>query len=199
MHQGRQALKREEKNALTRQRIVDAAMEEFAHKGYERASLNEACAGRGFSKGIIYHYFRDKDELYLLCVQLCFDEMTAALQQAAQTLQGPAGAQLQAYFDGTLTAFDLPLNPQGIPFRRRVWAALQEIPYGETRSYGQLAAALGCPGAARAVGGANHHNPISIIIPCHRVIGADGSLTGYGGGLDMKDWLLRHERRHSHA
>ena len=99
MHQGRKALKREEKNALTRQRIVDAAMEEFAHKGYERASLNEACAGRGFSKGIIYHYFRDKDELYLLCVQLCFDEMTAALQQAAQTLQGPAGAQLQAYFD----------------------------------------------------------------------------------------------------
>ena len=107
--------------------------------------------------------------------------------------------QLQAYFDGALTAFDLPLNPQGTPIRRKVWAALQEIPYGETRSYGQLAAALGCPGAARAVGGANHHNPISIIIPCHRVIGADGSLTGYGGGLDMKDWLLRHERRHSHA
>ena len=107
--------------------------------------------------------------------------------------------QLQAYFDGALTAFDLPLNPQGTPFHRKVWAALQEIPYGETRSYGQMAAALGCPGAARAVGGANHHNPIAIIIPCHRVIGADGSLTGYGGGLDMKDWLLRHERRHSHA
>ena len=107
--------------------------------------------------------------------------------------------QLRAYFDGSLTGFDLPLNPQGTPFRRKVWAALQEIPYGETRSYGQLAKALGCPGAARAVGGANHHNPISIIIPCHRVIGADGSLTGYGGGLAMKDWLLRHERRHSHA
>ena len=107
--------------------------------------------------------------------------------------------QLRAYFDGSLTVFDLPLNPQGTHFRRRVWAALQAIPYGETRSYGQLATSLGCPGAARAVGGANHHNPIAIIIPCHRVIGADGSLTGYGGGLAMKDWLLRHERRHSHA
>ena len=107
--------------------------------------------------------------------------------------------QLRAYVVGSLTGFDLPLNPQGTPFRRKVWVALQEIPSGETRSYGQLAKALGCPGAARAVGGANHHNPISIIIPCHRVIGADGSLTGYGGGLAMKDWLLRHERRHSHA
>ena len=107
--------------------------------------------------------------------------------------------QLRAYFNGSLTVFDLPLNPQGTLFRRKVWAALQQIPYGETRSYGQLAASLGCSGAARAVGGANHHNPISIIIPCHRVIGADGSLTGYGGGLAMKEWLLRHERRHSRA
>ena len=107
--------------------------------------------------------------------------------------------QLRAYFDGSLTVFDLPLNPQGTLFRRKVWAALQQIPYGETCSYGQLAASLGCSGAARAVGGANHRNPISIIIPCHRVIGADGSLTGYGGGLAMKEWLLRHERRHSRA
>ena len=107
--------------------------------------------------------------------------------------------QLRAYFDGSMTVFDLPLNPQGTLFRRKVWAALQQIPYGETCSYGQLAASLGCSGSARAVGGANHHNPISIIIPCHRVIGADGSLTGYGGGLAMKEWLLRHERRHSRA
>ena len=101
--------------------------------------------------------------------------------------------QLRAYFDGSLTGFDLPLNPQGTPFRKKVWAALQEIPYGETRSYGQLAEMVGQPRAVRAVGGANHHNPIAILIPCHRVIGADGSLTGYGGGMDKKEFLLRLE------
>ena len=127
------------------------------------------------------------------------DRTAAPLKAPDTPLLQECVRQLRAYFDGSLTVFDLPLNPQGTPFRRRVWAALQAIPYGETRSYGQLAKALDCPGAARAVGGANHHNPIAIIIPCHRVIGADGSLTGYGGGLAMKDWLLRHERRHSHA
>ena len=127
------------------------------------------------------------------------DRTDAPLKAPDTPLLQECVRQLRAYFDGSLTVFDLPLNPQGTPFRRRVWAALQAIPYGETRSYGQLAKALDCPGAARAVGGANHHNPIAIIIPCHRVIGANGSLTGYGGGLAMKDWLLRHERRHSHA
>lgn len=127
------------------------------------------------------------------------DRTDAPLKAPDTPLLQECVRQLRAYFDGSLTVFDLPLNPQGTPFRRRVWAALQAIPYGETRSYGQLAKALSCPGAARAVGGANHHNPIAIIIPCHRVIGADGSLTGYGGGLAMKDWLLRHERRHSNA
>ena len=127
------------------------------------------------------------------------DRTAAPLKAPDTPLLQECVRQLRAYFDGSLTVFDLPLNPQGTPFRRRVWAALQAIPYGETRSYGQLAKALDCPGAARAVGGANHHNPIAIIIPCHRVIGADGSLTGYGGGLAMKDWLLRHERRHSNA
>lgn len=127
------------------------------------------------------------------------DRTNAPLKAPDTPLLQECVRQLRAYFDGSLTVFDLPLNPQGTPFRRRVWAALQAIPYGETRSYGQLAKALSCPGAARAVGGANHHNPIAIIIPCHRVIGADGSLTGYGGGLAMKDWLLRHERRHSNA
>lgn len=107
--------------------------------------------------------------------------------------------QLEAYFAGTLTAFDLPLRLDGTAFRTKVWQALRSIPYGETRSYGQLAAIIGQPGASRAVGGANHHNPISIIVPCHRVIGSDGSLTGYGGGLDMKEWLLEHERKHHHA
>ena len=88
---------------------------------------------------------------------------------------------------------------EGTGFRLKVWHALRTIPYGETRSYGQLAAMIGQSSASRAVGGANHHNPISIIVPCHRVIGADGSLTGYGGGLDMKEWLLEHERKHHHA
>ena len=107
--------------------------------------------------------------------------------------------QLNAYFAGRLTDFDLPLHMEGTPFRMRVWQALRTIPYGETRSYGQLAAMIGQPSASRAVGGANHHNPICIIVPCHRVIGADGSLTGYGEGLDMKEWLLEHERKHRHA
>ena len=107
--------------------------------------------------------------------------------------------QLNAYFAGQLTDFDLPLHMEGTAFRLKVWQALRTIPYGETRSYGQLAAMIGQASASRAVGGANHRNPISIIVPCHRIIGADGSLTGYGSGLDMKEWLLEHERKHRHA
>lgn len=104
--------------------------------------------------------------------------------------------QLDAYFAGKLREFDLPLNPIGTEFRRVVWTALQTIPYGETLSYGGLAAKIGKPSASRAVGGANNKNPISIIIPCHRVIGADGAMVGYGGGLENKIWLLEHEKRH---
>lgn len=105
--------------------------------------------------------------------------------------------QLAAYFAGDRQDFDLVLNPVGTGFERAVWAALREIPYGETTSYGAIAAALGHPDAARAVGRANGRNPISIIVPCHRVIGADGSLTGYGGGLPAKRWLLSHEAQHA--
>lgn len=101
-----------------------------------------------------------------------------------------ASEQLDAYFAGELTTFDLPLAPEGSEFQRRVWAALQEIPYGRTESYGDLASRIGSPGAARAVGLANGKNPIGIVIPCHRVVGSDGSLTGYGGGLDRKRQLL---------
>ncbi len=101
-----------------------------------------------------------------------------------------AADQLAAYFAGTLTEFSLPLEPAGTPFQRRVWAELQAIPYGETRSYGELARAIGNPAAVRAVGLANGRNPIAVVIPCHRVIGSDGSLTGYGGGLDRKRYLL---------
>ena len=102
-------------------------------------------------------------------------------------------AQLQAYFAGECTAFDLPLAPRGTPFQQRVWQALGEIPYGQTVSYAEIARRIGQPNAVRAVGRANGSNPISIVVPCHRVIGSSGSLTGYGGGLDRKRWLLAHE------
>jgi len=106
----------------------------------------------------------------------------------------PAAAQLHEYFAGDRTEFDLPLAPSGTPFQLSVWDELARIPYGKTVSYGEIALALGKSLlASRAVGLANGRNPISIIVPCHRVIGADGSLTGYGGGLERKDWLLRHE------
>ncbi|HEX5407237.1 MAG TPA: methylated-DNA--[protein]-cysteine S-methyltransferase [Pseudonocardiaceae bacterium] len=101
--------------------------------------------------------------------------------------------QLDEYFAGTRTEFDLPLAPVGNDFQQRVWALLTTIPYGETRSYGDLARSLGDPGLAQAVGSANGRNPISIIVPCHRVVGADGSLTGYAGGLDRKRYLLELE------
>lgn len=105
-----------------------------------------------------------------------------------------AVAQLAAYFAGELTEFGVPLEMPGTAFQRRVWAALQTIPYGQTRSYGQIATQIGAPGASRAVGLANGRNPIGIIVPCHRVIGSTGSLTGYGGGLDRKRILLELER-----
>ena len=102
--------------------------------------------------------------------------------------------QLDAYFAGTLTEFDVDLDVAGTPFQRRVWTALQAIPYGETRTYGQIADQIGSPGASRAVGLANGRNPVSIIVPCHRVIGSNGGLTGYGGGLDRKKTLLALEK-----
>jgi methylated-DNA-[protein]-cysteine S-methyltransferase len=102
--------------------------------------------------------------------------------------------QLESYFAGELFDFELDLDLVGTQFQRNVWAALLTIPYGETRSYGQLAAQIGSPGASRAVGLANGHNPIGIIVPCHRVIGSNGSLTGYGGGLDRKRALLALEK-----
>jgi methylated-DNA-[protein]-cysteine S-methyltransferase len=98
--------------------------------------------------------------------------------------------QLRAYFDGELREFDLPLAPHGTPFQLQVWRALRDIPYGKTASYGELAAAVGRPAAPRAVGAANGRNPIAVIVPCHRVIGANGTLTGYSGGLERKQLLL---------
>jgi methylated-DNA-[protein]-cysteine S-methyltransferase len=104
-------------------------------------------------------------------------------------------SQLEQYFAAQRTDFDVPLTLAGTPFQRSVWAALREIPYGETMSYSQLAERIGRPGAARAVGLANGRNPIGIIVPCHRVVGATGSLTGYGGGLSRKRYLLDFEHR----
>lgn len=108
-----------------------------------------------------------------------------------------ARRQFDAYFAGALTAFDLPLAPHGSAFQQRVWQALRAIPYATTISYGELARRVGNPRASRAVGLANGANPLSIIVPCHRVIGANGSLTGYGGGLAAKRHLLDLERRHA--
>lgn len=104
-----------------------------------------------------------------------------------------AADQLHAYFAGRLREFDLPIRFNGTQFQQQVWTALSAIPYGQTWSYGQLARHLGKPGASRAVGLANGRNPVSIVVPCHRVIGSDGSLTGYGGGMARKEWLLRVE------
>ena len=115
----------------------------------------------------------------------------AALQDTPLLLE--AKRQLEEYFAGLRAGFSLPLNPQGTAFQKKVWQQLEAIPYGQTRTYGQIAAAVGQPTASRAVGGANHNNPIAIVIPCHRVIGANGKLTGYAGGLDIKEKLLRLE------
>lgn len=109
-----------------------------------------------------------------------------------------ARAQLRAYFAGELRDFDLPLAARGSGFQQRVWSALRGIPYGGTETYGGLAARIGSARASRAVGLANGRNPIGIVVPCHRVIGAGGALTGYGGGVERKRWLLEHERHHAH-
>lgn len=103
--------------------------------------------------------------------------------------------QLDEYFAGERKAFDLPLAPKGTDFQQKVWQALTEIPYGETRTYGEIAARVGNPKAARAVGMANNKNPIGIIIPCHRVVGAKGRLVGYAGGMEKKEWLLELEKK----
>ena len=131
------------------------------------------------------------DEISLTEVQFSDDTLvppaTPLLQEAAE--------QLQAWFRGTRRDFSLPLHMIGTDFQLRCWQTLLAIPYGQTITYGQQARMIGSPKATRAVGGANHRNPLCIVVPCHRVIGADGTLTGFGGGLDTKRWLLAHEQR----
>lgn len=119
--------------------------------------------------------------------QLVHGERLAILAQAA--------AEITAYFAGTLQEFTVPYRLQTTPFRQRVWSELTQIPYGQTISYQTLACRVGNPKACRAVGQANHFNPLSIIVPCHRVIGKDGKLVGYGGGLDKKTWLIDWEKK----
>lgn len=130
------------------------------------------------------------------------DQALTGLHFGEHPQQGPEGPtplleeaarQLEEYFAGQRKEFSLPLAPKGTEFQLRVWQALLQIPYGETRSYGELAAMVGNPKACRAVGGANHRNPLSILIPCHRVVGTKGSLTGYAGGLNVKEFLLKLE------
>ena len=115
---------------------------------------------------------------------------SVAIEGGDNAVLRETGAQLEAYFTGRLRAFDLPLLPVGTPFQREVWSTLAQIPYGQTWSYGDVARHIGKPQAVRAVGAANGRNPLPIVLPCHRVIGADGSLTGFGGGLPTKQFLL---------
>lgn len=126
--------------------------------------------------------------------QLLFGQLPVMGEQKNTPLLQQTRQQLEEYFRRERQEFSIPLVPQGTEFQRLVWTGLQSIPYGESISYGELARRIGHPKAFRAVGGANHHNPISIIIPCHRVVGSDGSLTGYGGGLEKKIFLLELER-----
>ena len=147
---------------------------------------------------IAYAYFHSP----IGFIELCSDgeALTAARFVEAPTQAHSPDAvlmqvahQLTGYFSGELTQFDLPLRLKGTPFQLSVWEELLKIPYGETRTYGDIARALGNPGAVRAVGAANGANPVIIIVPCHRVIASDGTLGGYGGGMWRKAWLLRHE------
>ena len=121
------------------------------------------------------------------------DGAAAAGERADRALTRRAAEQLEAYFAGRLTTFDLPLGAEGTDFQRSVWHELSRIPYGTIASYGEIARRVGRPTGSRAVGAANGRNPIAIVVPCHRVIGANGTLTGYAGGLWRKEWLLAHE------
>ena len=139
---------------------------------------------------LVYLGFRDHEPRPRIPAQL----LASGSLTADPALLAPVRRQLEAYFQGVLRTFDGPLAPRGTPFQVRVWAELVKIPFGATISYGELARRLGDPKLTRAVGAANGANPISILIPCHRVVGSDGSLTGYAGGLALKQALLERER-----
>jgi methylated-DNA-[protein]-cysteine S-methyltransferase len=125
---------------------------------------------------------------------LFVDERTEAVR--GHPLIERCKSQLVDYFEGRRQTFDVPLAPQGTAFQQRVWMRLRDVPYGETCSYATISSGIGSPRSHRAVGAANGRNPLSIVVPCHRVIGSNGQLTGYAGGLERKQWLLRHEQAH---
>jgi methylated-DNA-[protein]-cysteine S-methyltransferase len=128
--------------------------------------------------------------------KIYFSDEPASYEENRNAILSACLTQLAEYFDGVRAEFSVPLDLNGTPFQLDVWRALLQIPCGATSSYGGVARAIGRPKAVRAVGGANHNNPVSIIVPCHRVIGSDGGLTGYGGGLHRKRWLLDHETKY---
>ena len=133
---------------------------------------------------------------------MSFLEGSKAVEPGSDWMAAPeaafgARAQLESYFSGNRNQFDLPLAPAGTAFQQAVWSELTRIPFASTASYGEIASRVGRPKASRAVGAANGNNPLPIIIPCHRVVGSDGSLTGYSGGMDIKEFLLRHEARYA--
>jgi len=147
-------------------------------------------------KGLRHLEFMDRRSLKRMIASHAEQHPEATWEPSLLDLK-PYVEQLDAYFNGGLVEFDLKLDLAGSEFQLKVWEALGAIPYGETRTYGQIAKRIRQPRATRAVGLANNQNPVVIVVPCHRVIGADGSLTGYGGGLPRKKWLLEHERTHS--
>lgn len=147
--------------------------------------------GDGAVRALDFHDYEPRLRRLLRLHYSAFDLTPGVAPEAVR-------AAVAAYFAGDPTALDtLDVQTGGTDFQRSVWAALRAIPVGETRTYGQLAAAIGRPSAVRAVGLANGSNPVAVIVPCHRVIGANGALTGYAGGLERKQWLLEHERRHA--
>jgi methylated-DNA-[protein]-cysteine S-methyltransferase len=144
--------------------------------------------------------FADDDVLYRIVFPACGDKLPVA-DPAPQghPLLSFVSLQLNEYFTGHRQNFDLPLSPQGTPFQLAVWELMQQIPYGETKAYGELAARLGNPNKARAVGGAANTNPLPLVIPCHRVRGANGKLTGFAGGVEIKQFLLNLEKKRAQA
>ncbi len=133
------------------------------------------------------------NEKWIQAVEFC--EQAGPEAEKVPDCLRQACLQLDEYFQGTRRKFELSLNLRGTPFQKKVWAALRKVPFGRTLSYGGVARAIGRPYSGRAVGGANHRNPVAIIVPCHRIIGHNGRLTGYGGGLWRKQWLLEHEKK----
>jgi methylated-DNA-[protein]-cysteine S-methyltransferase len=145
-------------------------------------------------RGLRYLEFMDRKSIKRMIARHAAELPDATWEPSLLELK-PVVDQLEAYFCGAMTRFEVPLDVVGSDFQRLVWKELLQIPYAETRTYGEIAKAIGQPRSARAVGLANNQNPIAVVVPCHRVIGANGSLTGYGGGLTRKKWLLQHEAR----